>query len=355
MTRVAILGAGDMGTALLTPLLANGHDIRLWGTAFDEEIIAALRRGDPHPRIGLVAPRSVALFSHHEAEDALRAVDVAVVAVTSHAVRPVMADLGSLLDGARAIVSVGKGFDVAANDGSVLRLSQVIAGFTPAPVVAVGGPAIAKEVARGTPTAAVFGGHDPAALALSRETFDTRDYFVETITDTVGVEIAAAMKNAYGVAIGIADGLEKRTGLPHHNLRAALFPLAIAEMGRMVQALGGRAETVNGLAGCGDLMVTVTSGRNRLLGERVGAGLSGAAAFAELTAAGTTTEGYLAAASGYRLAARALGSSAAVAAQFPLLAALYRILYQDAPPREELWTAVRIDGGRSENQSGSQP
>lgn len=347
MTRVAILGAGDMGTALLTPLVAGGHDIRLWGTSFDEEIVAALRRGEPHPRIGIAAPREIGLYSDDETADALRAIDLAVVAVTSHAVRPVMARLAPLLQDASAIVSVGKGFDVAAGDGAVLRLSQVIGEFTPAPVVAVGGPAIAKEVARGTPTAAIFGGSDPAALALSRATFDTPDYLVETTADIVTVEIAAAMKNAYGVAIGIADGIEKRTGWPHHNLGAALFPLAIAEMGRLAGALGGQAETVNGLAGTGDLLVTVTSGRNRLLGERVGMGLSGAAAFAELTAAGTTTEGYLAAASGYRLAEQALGPGEHVADHFPLLDALHRILYQDAPPLDELWRAARVATTRS--------
>ena len=124
--------------------------------------------------------------------------------------------------------------------------------------------------------------------------FSTPAYSIETTDDVAGLEVAAAMKNAYGVAIGIADGIEKRTGLPHANMRAALFPHAVAEMGLLAESLGGRRETVAGLSGAGDLQVTVTSGRNRLLGERIGMGLSGAEAFQELTAAGTTTEGYLA-------------------------------------------------------------
>ena len=148
------------------------------------------------------------------------------------------------------------------------------------------------------------------------------------------------MKNAYGVAIGIADGIEKRTGLPHHNMRAALFPLAVAEMGLLAESLGGRRATVAGLSGAGDLQVTVTSGRNRLLGERIGLGLSGAEAFQELSAAGTTTEGYLATDFGYRLARRSVPDDEPVSRCYPLLEALYQILYQGAPASERLWGAV---------------
>lgn len=351
MARVTILGAGDMGAALLTLLAVGNHDIRLWGTAFDAEIIAALRRGQPHPRLGIIAPPGVTTFADDEASAALYGADVAVVAVTSHAVRPVMARLAPLLHETRAIVSMGKGFDAGGNGGEILRLSQVVAEFVPTPVVAVGGPAIAKEVARGTPTAAIFACADRDALILARDAFAGPNYLAETTDDIVGVEIGAAMKNAYGVAIGIADGIEKQTGLPHHNLRAALVPLAVAEMARLATALGGRSETVAGLAGAGDLAVTIVSGRNRLLGERVGMGLSGAAAFAALTAAGTTTEGYLAADYGYRLAARMTSAGETAGEQYPLLTALYRILYQDAPPLEELWAAVQTAGGRSESRS----
>ena len=119
-----------------------------------------------------------------------------------------------------------------------------------------------------------------------------------------------------------------------------LFPLAVAEMGLLAELLGGRQETVAGLAGAGDLQVTVTSGRNRLLGERVGMGMSGAEAFAELTASGTTTEGYLAAEYGHRLAKRAVTNGEGVRQAFPLLDALYRVLYEGAAAGEVLWEAV---------------
>jgi glycerol-3-phosphate dehydrogenase (NAD(P)+) len=184
---------------------------------------------------------------------------------------------------------------------------------------------------------------------LTQKVFSTPAYYIEATDDVAGLEVAAAMKNAYGVAIGIADGIEKRTGLPHANMRAALFPLAVAEMGLLAESLGGRRATVAGLSGAGDLQVTVTAGRNRLLGERIGMGLSGAEAFRELTAAGTTTEGYLATNFGYRLAQRAAGGES-VERRFPLLHALFRILYEDATPAEALWSAVR-DAHRSQRIS----
>jgi glycerol-3-phosphate dehydrogenase (NAD(P)+) len=345
VARVTILGAGDMGTALLTPLHAGGHDLRLWGTERDEAIVDALRRAEPHPRLGTPLPPGVAIFDATEAAAALEGAEIVVVAITSNAVRPVIGRLAGDLGEPLAIVVVGKGFDAGPSGDEVLLLPHVIGELSPAPVVAVGGPSIAREVAYGTPTAATFGSVDTAALALTHEVFSTPDYYIETTDDVVGLEIAAAMKNAYGVAIGIADGIEKRTGLPHHNMRAALFPHAVAEMSGLAVSLGGRRETVAGLAGAGDLQVTVTSGRNRLLGERIGLGLSGADAFAELSAAGTTTEGYLATDFGHRLARRDVPRGELVSSRYPLLDALYQILYENAPAAERLWGAVRTHPG----------
>lgn len=341
MTRVTILGAGDMGTALLTPLHAGGHELRLWGTEHDAAIIETLDRGGPHPRLGTQLPPGVATFCDAEVKAALDRTEIVVVAITSNAIRPVINRIADALGHPRAIVVVGKGFDSGPNGDEILLLPHVLAEFSRAPVVGVGGPSIAKEVALGTPTAAIFGGSDPEALTFTQHVFSTPAYSIETTDDIAGLEVAAAMKNAYGVAIGIADGIEKRTGLPHANMRAALFPHAVREMSLLAESLGGRRETVAGLAGAGDLQVTVTAGRNRLLGERIGMGLSGAEAFQELTAAGTTTEGYLAARYGYRLAKQSIPAGELVSRSYPLLDALYRVLYEGAPAAEALWEAVR--------------
>jgi glycerol-3-phosphate dehydrogenase (NAD(P)+) len=285
-------------------------------------------------------PSETAIFAHDEADLALADADVVVIAITSNAMRQIIARFAGKLDNVRAIVVVGKGFDAGPRGDEIVLLPHVVAEYARAPVIAVGGPSIAKEVALGTPTAATFGSVDVEALAFTRNVFSTPVYVIETTDDVPGLEVAAAMKNAYGVAIGIADGIEKRLALPHANMRAALFPLAVGEMGQLAESVGGRRETVAGLSGAGDLQVTVTSGRNRLLGERIGLGLSGAEAFRELTAAGTTTEGYLATDFGYRLAQRAIPPGEPVSLQYPLLDALYRVLYENAPPTEALWQAV---------------
>lgn len=340
MTRVTILGAGDMGTALATPLAANGHDVRLWGTERDDSIVAALRAGGLHPRLGTTLPGGARVFAAAEAHAALDGAAVVVVAITSDAVRPIVGALAPLLRTADAIVTVAKGFDAGSADRRVRLLPEVIAEFVAAPIVAVGGPSKANEVARALPTAIVFGGDDAALLGRCDDLFSTATYLVETTDDIVGLEVAAAMKNAYAIALGIADGLERATALPHHNLRAALFPRAVDEMARLAEGLGGRRATVLGLAGSGDLQVTATAGRNRLLGERIGAGEPGPTAARALTDAGTTVEGYLAVAFGYRLAEDAAACGAAVATEFPVLDALHRILNGSAPPLATLWQAV---------------
>jgi glycerol-3-phosphate dehydrogenase (NAD(P)+) len=291
--------------------------------------------------LGTHLPPGVSTFRDTEVKSALDNAEIVVVAITSNAIRPVIGRIADALGQPRTIVVVGKGFDSGPNGDEILLLPHVLGEFTPSPIVAVGGPSIAKEVALGTPTAAIFGGSDQRAVAFAQQVFTTPAYSIETTDDVAGLEVAAAMKNAYGVAIGIADGIEKRTGLPHANMRAALFPHAVREMSLLAESLGGRRETVAGLAGAGDLQVTVTAGRNRLLGERIGMGLSGAEAFQELTAAGTTTEGYLAAAYGYRLAKRAIPAGEQVSRTYPLLDALYRVLYEGAPAAEALWEAVR--------------
>jgi glycerol-3-phosphate dehydrogenase (NAD(P)+) len=329
-----------MGTALLTPLHTGHHELRLWGTSHDTAIIGTLDRGDPHPRLGTHLPPGVSTFPDAEVRAALDSAEIIVVAITSNAIRPVIGRIADALGEPRAVVVVGKGFDSGPTGDEILLLPHVLAEFIQAPVVGVGGPSIAKEVALGTPTAAIFGSSDPTALAFAQQVFGTPAYSIETTDDVVGLEVAAAMKNAYGVGIGIADGIEKRTGLPHANMRAALFPHAVREMSLLAESLGGRRETVAGLSGAGDLQVTVTAGRNRLLGERIGMGLRGAEAFQELTAAGTTTEGYLAARYGYRLARQAIPVGEAVSHRYPVLDALYRILYEDAPASENLWGAI---------------
>lgn len=338
MATIAILGAGDMGTALCTPLAANGHDVRLWGTYLDRDIVAALRAGQPHPRLGVAAPRGVAVFPDDRAGEAIAGADMVLFAISSVGVRAIAQQVAPWLPTVPLLMTVAKGFDPDPAGGLPLLLPDVIAERSVAPIVGVGGPSKANEVARGIPTAVVFAGPGSAA-GEAAALFRNGTYRVETSDDLLGVEIAAAMKNAYAIALAVADGLELATGIPHHNLRAALFPRAVAEMGCLAAALGGRAETVSGLAGAGDLQVTITSGRNRLLGERVGAGERGPVAVRTLRDAGITIEGYDALGFGRDLAA-GLTLAGGRTLRLPLLDALWQVLHQGAAPLETLWAAV---------------
>ena len=337
MSRVAIIGAGDMGTALVTPLARNGHDVRLWGTELDGDIVAALGGGGRHPRLGVALPDGARVFAEPTAGEALAGAEIVVVAVTSSVVARIVGRLAPLLAAAEVVVTVAKGFDRDAT-GAIRILPDIIAAEYPGPVVAVGGPSKANEVALGEPTAVVFAGQSATAVDRCQEIFATDRYAVGTNDDVIGVEVAAAMKNAYAIALGIADGLERRTGHPHHNLKAALFPRAVREMVTLATALGGRAETVLDLAGTGDLQVTITSGRNRLLGERIGQGEPAATAARDLAAGGTTIEGHAAVGFGAELVL-----DHGIAADLPLLMALWRILDGVADPLNALWAAVRPD------------
>jgi len=329
-----------MGTALVTPLAHNNHQVRLWGTERDGLIIEALRAGNAHPRLGISIPADVRTFTFEERAEAFHEAEVVVVAITSDSVRAVLSRLAPLPGVPQVVVTVAKGFDAGPAGNDVQLLPDTIAEFITAPVVAVGGPSKANEVARGLPTAVVFGSLDAAAIEFAREVFATPRYRIEPTDDIAGLEVAAAMKNAYAIALGVADGLEQRTGLPHHNLRAALFPRAVTEMGVLACAAGGRAETVFGLAGTGDLQVTITSGRNRLLGERIGRGDSPTDAVQALASGGTTVEGYRAADFGYRFYRQAVDAAILAEDELPLLNALWRVLYCDAEPAAAFWDAV---------------
>lgn len=344
MARVAILGAGDMGTAMVTPLVGR-HKVRLWGTAHDTAIVTALQAGEPHPRLGVPVGLGVELYGSGDLAAALAGAEIAVLAVSSHGVRAVAQQIAPFLASAVAVVILSKGLEQTTADTPVQRLSEAVAAHTDVPVVAVGGPGIAREVAHGIPTVAVFGSASHTALEFTQRVFSTGAYLAQTTDDIAGVELAAALKNAFAMCFGMVDGVEKVSGQPHANLRAALFPQAMTELTDLVVSLGGRAETVYGQAGLGDLQVTAAAGRNRLLGERIGSGLSAIDAVRELGAAGITTEGFAVTELGYRLARQLCNRDrSALSQRFPLLAGLEHIANADAPPLETLWQAVRSGG-----------
>ena len=332
---VTILGAGAMGSALATPAVAAGNRVRLWGTWLDGGILAELRAGRPHPRTGVAVDPRVELHDAGGLAAALDGADLVALAISSEGVLEVArrAAAAGLASGIPLPLCT-KGFG-RRPDGRVGLLPDLVAAAAggSCPVVAVGGPCKANEVAAGRPTAAVFAGTDEAAVERCARVLGTPAYRVERSRDLDGVEAAAATKNVYAIAVGVCHGLTEAGGEPWHDLAAATFARAVAEMRRLAVALGGREETVLGLAGVGDLEVTSLSGRNRVFGTRVGRGEPPAEALAAMAAAGQTVEGVPAARLARDLAAQ-------LALDLPLLAAVNRILDGAPDPAALLAGAV---------------
>lgn len=333
METVAILGAGAMGSALATPLLQNGHRVHLWGTELDGLLLEAIRARRPHPRTGAVVDARVRPFDAAHLDRALEGATLIVLAVTSTAAAAIFRRALAHAAPRVPVLIVAKGFE-RAHEGRVEIIPSVLEALAPGrhPFVAVGGPCKANEVAGGWPTVAVFAADDPFLLLRCRRTFATGTYAVATSGDLIGVEVAAATKNAYAIALGACDGMQALDERPRHNLKSALFAQAVAEMRILTEAFGGTAETVFGFAGVGDLEVTSLSGRNRALGERLGRGEQAAIAIDEMESQGQTIEGPVAARLSRELVASLAATGRASERDFPLLTALVTLLDGAAAP-----------------------
>jgi glycerol-3-phosphate dehydrogenase (NAD(P)+) len=340
--RIAILGAGAMGSALATPLRAAGWEVALWGTWLDDHLLAAARAGEPHPRTDVPVAAGVELFDSDDLDAALAGTDLAVIAVASVGVLDVA---GRALDGlvrARAVLLTSKGFSPDAA-GRVRLLPEALRDLaaerdvTLPPVVAVGGPCKANEVAAGRWTASIFGCADRSVAEEAAASIRTDAYRAAVTDDEAGVEICAPMKNVYAIALGLADGLQERDGEPYHDLKAATFARALQEMVVLTPMVGGRAETAMGLAGAGDLEVTGLSGRNKVYGSRIGRGEQPSEALDAMTAAEQTVEGVPAA----ELARDLVDQRDASAwDDLPLLRAVLAILDDDPDPVGRVAEAV---------------
>jgi glycerol-3-phosphate dehydrogenase (NAD(P)+) len=265
-----VAGAGSWGTAFTHVLLERGHDVVLGcHHADDADAINETGRNPRFlPKVDLHAVTAVPL-------DAAPAdVDVAVVAVPSRA----FADVVAALPGEAPVLSLTKGLDPATGE----RLSTRVGSR---PVAVLSGPNMAEEIAIGMPTAAVIASEDGYLAGQLQHAINSTVFRAYVNPDIVGVELCAAAKNVIALAAGGVDGLDLGD-----NSKAALITRGLAEMARLGEAAGARAETFAGLAGMGDLIVTCWSrhGRNRKAGELIAQGRTADEAVAEI---GQTVEG----------------------------------------------------------------
>lgn len=265
--RVAVIGAGGWGTALSIAAARAGREVRLWsrGAAVAEEINA--RRVNSAYLEGHAVPEGVRATA--DACEALRGAGMVVLAAPSHATRGVLETLRGELEPGAVVVSATKGVEVETG----LRISEVVAEVlgrdAASRFVCLSGPSFAQEVAAGQPTAVVAASGDEALGRAVQQALSAGNFRVYTNPDVVGTELGGASKNVMALAAGMVAGLGLGT-----NSVAALVTRGLAEMTRLALAEGGRFETLMGLAGLGDLVLTCTGSlsRNRHVGLELGRG-----------------------------------------------------------------------------------
>lgn len=326
MARVAVFGAGAMGTAMAMHAARRGHRTTLWANQHDLRAYATLREERRHPLLPEHVPEAVGIFGPNELDEAAEGAEVVVMGANSHGARSLAQMVKGHVGAVDAVVSVAKGLEPETH----LRMSQVYEQELPgANVIAIGGPCLASELAEGLPTAGVWAASTVDAAGSVGRGFSDRHYQLEFSDDVVGVELCAMMKNVAAIGLGMLDGIGSPTGRDFKNAKAALFMKAAHELVELVTAAGGRRETVFGLAGVGDQLVTSLGGRNRLYGELVGSGDPPEDTLEELEGRGLTVEGVDSTREVRRLAAEH-------GLVLPYHTAIHRVLFEDAAPEEIL-------------------
>ena len=262
--KVAVIGDGGWGTANALLLAGYGHEVTLWGAFPDYvEEMRRMRRNERFLR-GVDLLPDLKLTA--DCAEAVAGAELVVLAPPSKYFTSVVSRFKGLVSPDMLVVSITKGLCEKTNR----RMTDLGAEILGAgPIVALAGPTHAEEVSRGIPTAIVAACTDEAKAKKVQEIWSGPRFRVYTSSDPVGVEIGGAVKNVLAIAVGCSDGM----GFGD-NTRAALITRGLVEMKRFVLAYGGRHETLDGLAGIGDLIVTCTSvhSRNHMVGERLGKG-----------------------------------------------------------------------------------
>jgi glycerol-3-phosphate dehydrogenase (NAD(P)+) len=314
-----------MGTAMAMHAARQGHDVALWGSRYDASALRHLLDDRKHPLLTEHLPAAVAVYGPDALAAAADGARFVILGANSHGARSLAQMIREHVEEAFVAISVAKGLE----PGTGKRMSQVYGEELPIPIVAVGGPCLATELAEGLPTASVWAGASTASAREAGAPFDAPAYQLTYSDDVIGVELCAMMKNVAAIGLGMLDGIGKPTGEDFKNAKAALFTKAAHEIVDLVSACGGRADTAFGLAGIGDQLVTSLGGRNRLYGELVGTGESPEQTLRELEARGLTVEGVDSTREVARLA-RDHGLD------LPYHAAIHRVLSEGANPRDIL-------------------
>jgi glycerol-3-phosphate dehydrogenase (NAD(P)+) len=319
MSRIAVIGAGAWGTALAISLARRGgHSIVLW--SYLPELTAEMKEtGVNSPFLpGYVVPMDVQVTSDLAA--AVDGADIVLCVTPSEHMRGIVGQMAPMLTRDQILVSATKGLE----EVSLLRMSQVIASLTDNAVGVVSGPTFAAEVAAGIPTAMVAAASVPGVALTIQKEFSSGSLRLYTNDDVAGVELGGSLKNVIALAAGVVNGLDLG-----YNSAAALITRGIAEITRLAVACGGRRQTLAGLSGVGDLVLTCTGSlsRNRTVGIELGKGRELDEILADLH--GKVAEGV-------RCTAAALGLAARYGVEMPITEQMDAILHRGKSPKEAI-------------------
>ena len=340
MSEISVIGAGAWGTGISIVLGRKGsHRVRLW--AHEKEVCDSIahRRVNQKFLPGCSIPDSV--IPSNDLAAALDGAQIVVSVMPSQHCRSIFEQMRAHLRPATLIVSATKGLE----ENSLLRMTEIISqvldhdGHRPR-VAALSGPSFAVEVAQGDPTAVTIASQDEELARVVQHEFSDPTFRVYTNADVVGVELGGALKNIVAIAAGICAGLELG-----HNSVAALITRGLAEMTRLAVACGGRADTMAGLAGLGDLVLTCTGGlsRNRSVGVELGRGRK----LPEIIAGmhGMVAEGIF-------TTTAAVGLARARGVEMPITEQMHAILHNGKDPRDAIQELMKRSG-KSESALGA--
>lgn len=331
MAKVSVIGAGSWGTALASVLARNGHEVTIWSIM--EEEIAMLKEKREHVTKlpGVKLSEEIGLTTN--LEEAVVGRELLVLAVPSVFTRSTAKNMQSFVKEGQLIVNVAKGIE----EKTLMVLSDIIKEEIPQARVAVlSGPSHAEEVGRRLPTTCVAGAGSREAAEFVQNTFMNDEFRVYTSPDMLGIELGGALKNVIALAAGMADGLGYGD-----NTKAALITRGITEIGRLALAMGAKYETISGLTGIGDLIVTCASrhSRNRKAGMLIGQGKTMEEATAEVK---MVVEGIYS-------AKAAMGLSEKYQVAMPIIEQVNLVLFHNKPVKEAVQELMLRDR-KAENE-----
>ena len=319
MRKIGIIGAGSWGTALAVNLARNNHEVTIWSIMEDEIKMLNEHREHLDKLPGVKLAESMKFTT--DLESAIKGMDMLVLAVPSIFTRSTSKNMSSFVEDGQVIVCVGKGIE----DDTFMTITDIVEEEIPqADVAVLCGPSHAEEVGQGLPTTVVAGAHSQKTAEFIQDTFMNETFRVYTSPDMLGMELGGSFKNVIALAAGMCDGL----GFGD-NTKAALIVRGISEVARLAVAMGAKPETVNGLTGVGDLIVTCQSrhSRNRKAGELMGQGMTMDQATKEVK---MVVEGVYSA-----KAALALGKKYYV--QMPIIEEVNKVLFEDKSAKEAVY------------------